>query len=1792
MNKIFKIIKKGHSSVVVSELAKGAGKGRKLTAAAMAVLLSSFAHAAPVSIQGTATSENAVSVGTNSFATSVDGVANGQGSVATGQGFTRDEFAVKKQEAQAAIDAVNGKQAELNNLNNNQNANNNAIDSLIKQIDDLSKQQEAIRNKLAQRDNLTTQKDGLQPSLDQANQDLARIQNDLAGFQNSGKNIFVNFTDVLEGLNWDKLRGVTNDEQVNAKRNELAASLKEKINAASPKIATKYNDAQYRGIIDGYLNRKGSYQGSFEYLRDSMLPTNKIDAKLLYNGNYYNTNLSSNKYEDLNENFSLADVLKMKAPDLELYGKALLRTKDGNVELNDFTDYRTISLNSNDAYGDIIDNNGKKITSSYSQLISVYDSSYNNPAYHGLLYNFLRKQNNESYLNTFSLIQESSKKLSKEGKFYIGQDIERFIGVWSAINLGADFAQKYNASQLNNSLHNPLAVQFLAKSINGGSYSPFKLIDKNIGIISKLKDLTVNNNNLISSEDISRFKSFYNNVKQQYNETDWNDPDSAINLTDYKASLDKVLAYNAKIDNALIIYQEIINERKKSDSDNAKIDNLTSQLLKLNSEILAGTSDMTNFLQGMKLTYTDKAREYVNYGKAEADAKIARINNELKLYNDKDQLIVDISNKAKELQKQYDDKKAEIDAKQKEIDGINKQINDLALTDTERATDDVKRAKEAEKAAREADKARLEGEIQAGEEALAGLKARLSQTSLKDLGLRSQAYGSNAFASGNDSIAIGTNSTVTKADGIALGQNTTVTGEKSIAIGKDSTVSGEKSIAIGVGHNVSGNHSSTIGDPNTITGNNVFVAGNNNNVASNNVMVMGNNVTVGTGFDNAVVLGANSAVAAANAVTSMDIGGKTYNFAGTAPNSVVSVGAADQERQIVNVAAGRVTATSTDAINGSQLYALAEAVKNNKVSPKDVSDEVTNQLEAKLVAGDNITIDKDDATNTFTIAGKNTQSVVKAGNGVAVAEADNAQGTKDYTVSVSVGDGLEIKDGKVTAKGTSITAGDNVEVTGDATNGYTIKATDTNTQSTSSVVENKGLAVTETDNSNGTKNYAFEAKIGDGLKFDNKGNIQVNGDLVKAGKNIEVSGNSKDGFTINAKPSTNVSAGEGISVSGDAENGYTITNTVKDTNTQSVVKAGNGVAVAETDNAQGTKDYTVSLSDNLVKAGNNIEVSGNAKDGFTINAKPATTINGGSGVTVEGDATNGYTIKAKGTEITAGDNITLTGDATNGYTIAATDTNTQSTSSVAKNKGLAVTATDNANGTKNYEFEAKVSDGLSFDSNGNIKVNDTLVKAGDNIEVSGNAKDGFTIKAKSSTIVNGGDGVEVTGNAESGYTIKAKGTQITAGDNISLKGDATNGYTISAKGTELTAGDNITLKGDATNGYTIAAKGTELTAGDNIALTGNAKDGYTVAAKNTQSVTKAGQGVTVDATDNAQGTKDYTVSIKTGAGLTLDNNGNITNDLKLNAGDNMKVSGNAKEGYTLSAVDTNTQATVSAAAKSGLVVKATDNANGTKNYAIEAKLGKGLTVDENGAIAATAQNVKGGNGVTITPNENGEQVVNVAGVTTTTDDGKSYTRSDLTKPVAVRGDGKNTRTTTNALGDVVVSLNDTIVVDTVKTNNLSVGNVKINQSGIHAGGRKVTGVANGNIAADSTDAVNGSQLHVTNQAVNQVAQQTIQNTNQINNVNQRVSNVENRLEHQNRKLKAGIAGSNAAASLPQVRGNGKSMMSAAVGTYEGQNAVAVGYSRASDNGKVIFKVQANANSRGKVGGGVGVGYEW
>ena len=135
-------------------------------------------------------------------------------------------------------------------------------------------------------------------------------------------------------------------------------------------------------------------------------------------------------------------------------------------------------------------------------------------------------------------------------------------------------------------------------------------------------------------------------------------------------------------------------------------------------------------------------------------------------------------------------------------------------------------------------------------------------------------------------------------------------------------------------------------------------------------------------------------------------------------------------------------------------------------------------------------------------------------------------------------------------------------------------------------------------------------------------------------------------------------------------------------------------------------------------------------------------------------------------------------------------------------------------------------------------------------------------------------------------------------------------------------------------------------------------------------------------------------------------------------------------------------------------------------------------------------------------------------------------------------------------------------------------------------------VAAGVVSETSTDAVNGSQLHATNTQVNK-------NTQAINAINNAIHHQEgafNRLERkinkQGKEARAGIAGANAAAALPQVYTPGKSMVAASAGTFKGQNALAVGYSRASDNGKVILKLQGNANTSGDVGAGVGVGYQW
>ena len=231
-------------------------------------------------------------------------------------------------------------------------------------------------------------------------------------------------------------------------------------------------------------------------------------------------------------------------------------------------------------------------------------------------------------------------------------------------------------------------------------------------------------------------------------------------------------------------------------------------------------------------------------------------------------------------------------------------------------------------------------------------------TSLSDLGVGNHMIGNRNRISyhTNNALVVGNDSSAKGDDAIAIGHGAKALAEESISIGTGNEVKGNKSSAIGdpsyidttaTGTHVQGNDNGTATNPikaseSTFMGNTnlagtagttgIHVVGNSNTVDSSNVMVMGNGVNVGTGLDGAVVLGHASSADQYAAATDSTINGVTFEAAGYAGNtglnngSIVSVGATGVERQIKNVAAGAVTATSTDAVNGSQLYKTAETI--------------------------------------------------------------------------------------------------------------------------------------------------------------------------------------------------------------------------------------------------------------------------------------------------------------------------------------------------------------------------------------------------------------------------------------------------------------------------------------------------------------------------------------------------------------------------------------------------------------------------------------------------------------------------------------------------------------------------------------------------------------------------------------------------------------------------------------------------------------------------------------------------
>ena len=319
----------------------------------------------------------------------------------------------------------------------------------------------------------------------------------------------------------------------------------------------------------------------------------------------------------------------------------------------------------------------------------------------------------------------------------------------------------------------------------------------------------------------------------------------------------------------------------------------------------------------------------------------------------------------------------------------------------------------------------------------------------KATGRNSVAIGSSAQALKNDTFAIGSQARANGDNALAFGNGAYAENSNTVAIGRTVKAEADSAVAIGIRTSASGNSTVAIGRDNSVTSADTTVIGSNNgSVAAEQSVVVGyNNTVVGTdpeqvvvgsnsktGAQGAVAIGthaeatamdamalgnntladnANSVALGTNSVTdavvntaSATIGGKVYNFAGTNALSTVSVGsdarssangAADYKRTITNVAAGRISDTSTDAINGSQLNATVKAIDKNHQDILDTAKglemlgDIVSDHETQIAAN------KQAAADAMAEAKKH--SSVVAGDNVVVTTGTNANGGVEYKVS-------------------------------------------------------------------------------------------------------------------------------------------------------------------------------------------------------------------------------------------------------------------------------------------------------------------------------------------------------------------------------------------------------------------------------------------------------------------------------------------------------------------------------------------------------------------------------------------------------------------------------------------------------------------------------------------------------------------------------------------------------------------------------------------------------------------------
>lgn len=619
-------------------------------------------------------------------------------------------------------------------------------------------------------------------------------------------------------------------------------------------------------------------------------------------------------------------------------------------------------------------------------------------------------------------------------------------------------------------------------------------------------------------------------------------------------------------------------------------------------------------------------------------------------------------------------------------------------------------------------------------------------------GVAGIAIGVGSLSKGNTALAIGRQAVANGDYSQAMGNVAAATGRGSLAVGHSSVATGYRAIAIGA---------SDIENASSVSGQQgaAYQTVGQTRASARDSIALGSGAQATSDGSVALGTGANTSTAA-NSVTSATINGKTYsNFAGStniAAGDQVSVGANGQERQVKNVAAGNVTATSTDAINGSQLFSVADtlnqSVTNNTNTINRGISFGNGTTSNNFALGDTIAVRGDaNITSATTANGVQVQlnrdlnlNSITTGNTVIDNSGITLTGDSNQTISLS-NNGLNNGGNKITnvARATEGTDAVNFDQLNEVRNNATAAK--------STVTEGKNVVVTSTANQDGSTNYQVATADNLDVTSVTAGNSTLNNaglaindgsgnatTVTTAGTTVtNAAGNSAnygaDGFTAsdNAGNSTivnqagvsftnnNGATGPSITAGGINAGGTVITNVASGgttlTNAANIGDIQAAAAGSRTEVAAGTN------VSNVVKT-----TGSNGQDIYTVNANGAS-VSGSSAVTVTAGAKNASNVTDYAVDLSQASKDSL----------AKADTAVQTV--VTQIDGNNVKTVNQANNTANFVTGNNI---VLSNDNGGIKVATSENLVVTSIKAGNTTLDGNGLNNGGNRITNVADGID------------------------------------------------------------------------------------------------------------------------------------------------------------------------------------------------------------------------------------------------------------------------------------------------------------------------------------------------------------------------------------------------------------------------------------------------------------------